>query len=92
MAKIKKIVPAELCDYVEGLQYEMESRKDLLAFMIGRDIMSESFNKYHEEYLEYYSQFQAAKNFIANSYCTEDNIVSWNLNYNLQTLEIETND
>ncbi len=86
-----KDVPPELRDYIEGLMYEVNARKDVVAFMIDRGMTeSPAFPAYHKEYVEYCARYEAAKaeltaRFVAPDYPN----ARWTLNFEQCRLEIE---
>ena len=50
--KYQCVIPEEVSNHMEGLMYEMNARKDLLAFMIVNGMNhSEDFKIYHQEYV-----------------------------------------
>ena len=63
------IIPEEIRNKIQALQYEVESRKDLLTYMAanGTDIHSEAFTSYHQDYQDFYVQYQAAKDELQNT-------------------------
>lgn len=95
---MKKIIdiPEDFCNYVEGLMYETNARKDVLAFMINQpSINKERFEEYHKEYLEFYSKYEIAKREIQEIYVNpeyKDTALNWNLNFKTSQLEIELRD
>lgn len=83
--KIIKVEPA-VRDYVEGLDYEYSTRRDLVAFMISNnmDTTTDSFVKYQKEMGEYNTKFKMAKQEIEDQYVKPvigDSKVRWVLNY-----------
>ncbi len=63
MAKKIINVPQETVNEIQGLQYECESRKGLLAFMLdkGGSVESEGFREYHREYTDFNARYEQAK-------------------------------
>ena len=91
--EIKVTVDEELANYIEGLQYETESRKDLLAFMIGNgyDTNSEAFKAYEKEFQEQFIQYNQAKSELEQKYVypvTNGVRVNWNLDFGTRELTI----
>lgn len=82
----------ELCDYIEALHYEVYSRKDLLTFAIGKGLVdTESFNKYHNEYQEFYVKYEIAKQELYDTYVKEKygyKPLKWELKFSTRTLII----
>ncbi len=63
MAKKIINVPQETVTKIQALQYECESRKGLLAFMLdkGGSVESEGFRAYHREYTDFNARYEQAK-------------------------------
>lgn len=77
----------DLCNYIESLQYEVNARKDLCAFMIDHGMMeSESFRKYHDEYIKCNAEYNVAKNTLTKEYGIKG---SWNLDFDTRELTYE---
>lgn len=55
-------VNEETANYIQGLQYERDARRDLLAFMLAgnMDTGTEAFRRYHTEYMDFYQQYNLA--------------------------------
>lgn len=67
--KNKIFVSPEFRDYIEGLQYEKNSRLNLLNFMIMQNMKRDSeFEKIHNEYTEFYIKFELAKKKLEQLY------------------------
>lgn len=95
---MRKIVPMpeDFCNYVEGLMYETNARRDVIAFMLNSAILNqERFDQYHKEYLEFYAKYELVKNEIQKTYVDEvygNQAIKWNLNFKTQELEIDLKD
>ena len=95
---MKKIVPMpeDFCNYVEGLMYETNARRDVIAFMLNSVILNkERFDEYHKEYLEFYAKYELVKSEIQKTYVDEvygNQAIKWNLNFQTQELEIDLKD
>ena len=82
-------------DEIQALQYEVESRKDLLKYMVenGTDLHSEAFVTYHQEYQEFYVQLQTAKEDLQKNIlekaCGDAKLLNWNLDF--ATCEVTCN-
>ena len=79
-------VNAELRDYIEALNYEVESRKSLIAFALEKGLVeNESFKKYHDEYKEAFIMYEEAKANLEQQFVVpllkEDEKCEWNLNF-----------
>lgn len=79
----KIIVSVEDRDMVQRADTEMSSRMNLMGFMISRnmDTSGEQFKKYEKEYKEAFLTFEAAKDHIFNTYLSNTQATSWNLDY-----------
>lgn len=84
-------IPRELCDYLEALMYEVNARKDLLAFMLDHDMgNSEAFQNYQKEYVECYASYEIAKHEMAMKYITPKYPNGrWSVNFTNSTVEID---
>lgn len=85
-------IPEKLTDYIESLHYEVESRKNLIAFALDHDLSSSaSFNKYEDEYKDFFIEYETAKEDMQQRYVIQDypNFKSWNLDFNKSQLIIE---
>jgi hypothetical protein len=96
MSKETKTVEinGDLANYIEGLQYEVDSRKDIISFMIDKNMIdSVAFATYQKEYFECYSKYQMAKGQLEKTYVTPlltgDQRANWNLDFETKTLMIE---
>ena len=89
-------MPEDFCNYVEGLMYETNARRDVIAFMINSTILNqERFDQYHTEYLEFYAKYELVKKEIQKTYVDEvygNQAIKWNLNFQTQELEIDLKD
>lgn len=82
--KIK--IPEDVRDHIQSLQYEVESRKDLLAHMVntGVDIHSDTFKSYEKEYQEFFVQYSLAKESMQEKLlvpAVPGKLNSWNLDF-----------
>lgn len=84
------IVDEALCLKIEALQYEVESRKDVIAQILsgGFSINGTQFAQYQEEYKNFFIQYNKAKQELVNTYNIGEN-KSWNLNFGTRELTIE---
>lgn len=84
----------DIIDLLESLQFEVESRKEVIGFLISSNgINSESFRKYEKEYQEFYIKYQTAKDEFEETYVRpniseEDGYVSWDLDFQLKEVKI----
>ena len=59
----------DMRDYIEGLQYELEATKDIIAFL-GRDelVKQESRDYYYNKYVELSTEYNLAKKSLEETY------------------------
>lgn len=95
--KIISNVSEELINLVEAYQYEVNSRKDLISYMItnNMDINTDAFKQYQTELVEFTKKLDLAKSEldknIIQPFLTENNITSlasWNLDFTTKELTI----
>lgn len=90
--KIVKIENQELINLIESLHYEVNSRKDLIAFMLNSDMRTDTaaYERYNKEYMEFYIQYSEAKNKLEEMYVRTavENPRDWNLNFESGELTI----
>lgn len=92
MTKIEVVIPEKMSAYIESLQYEVNARKNLVAFCIERNMSleSETFQKYHKEYVDFTAQYEMAKKELEKKYITpEYPNCNWKLDFATHTLTIE---
>lgn len=78
-------------DYLESLSYEVNSRKDLLNYMIqsGASPSSEAFQEYHDEYRRFFVQYEEAKSQLEQEYVRPlGEGLRWNLDFKSRRLTI----
>lgn len=88
--KIIKI-SQELSNYIESLHYELSARQDLLSFLVRNNLQeSEGFKRYHEEYIDFYTQYQLAKSNLENDILIPliGGKFSWTLDFSSQEVTI----
>lgn len=75
-------IDADLCKKIETLQFETRARQDLLSFMLdGRATTnSEQFQKYHDEYTQFFYEYEKAKEELQNTYVPEGS-KRWELDF-----------
>ena len=90
--KIIKIENEEFVNLIEALHYEVNSRRDLIAYMLNSDMRTdtEAYEKYNKEYREFYIQYNEAKNKLEEIYVrtTVENPINWNLNFSTGEITI----
>lgn len=84
------IIDEELNDKIRYLQYEYESRKDIISYMIssGIDISNERFTRYQDEATEWFIQYNEAKKEMLDKYVGKSYKGSWNLDFDSATLTL----
>jgi hypothetical protein len=91
--KIIKIENQELINLIEKLHYEVNSRKDLIAYMLNNNMRTdtEAYEKYNREYREFYIQYNEAKNKLEEIYVRTavENPINWNLDFETSEVTIE---
>ena len=90
--KIEVVIPEKMSDYIEGLMYEVNARKNLVAFCIerGMDLEGEVFQRYHKEYVDFTAEYEMAKKEMEREYVSSKYPGSkWRLDFATQTLHIE---
>lgn len=95
MVTVEVEIPEDTSTYIESLQYELNARKDLLAFMIERgQNNSEGFKKYHTEYMEFNAQYEMAKSEMAATYIVPKygKNATWNLDFRTRIATVEYSD
>lgn len=90
--KVIKIENEEFVNLIEALHYEVNSRKDLIAYMLNSNMRTdtEAYEKYNREYREFYVQYNEAKNKLEEMYvrtAVEDPI-NWNLDFSTGEITI----
>lgn len=77
------IITEEENNYIERLDIEQTSRKELISFLLQQGIMEEKIKKFNDEYLEYFYQFEKAKTKLQYKYLDSQNIKfnNWTLHY-----------
>ena len=85
-------VPTEVLKNIQNLHTEVDSRKELIAFILTTNmpINSSNFNIYQNEYVKYYNLFEEAKNNFEQEYvrANVNNPISWSLNYKTSQVTI----
>ena len=89
----------ELKNYIERLGHEVEGAKELIAFMIdsGRDIKSDTFKEYNDEYIRALTAYNIAKEELSKKYIPEALLekdasgTKWELKFATSELTITNN-
>lgn len=93
--KVQKIkIDEDITTKIEALQYEIDTRKDVIAFMIASDMNMETdaFKKYSKELTEFKVQYEEAKRVIEEDYvipAMEGKKCTWSLDF--YTSEVSIN-
>ena len=93
MDKVIQIENTQQADYLESLAFEVEARRYLIETMLrqGSDIIGEGFQKYHDEYKDFFVQYEAAKKEFEKAYVlpvAQGKQVNWTLDYQTHELSI----
>lgn len=85
MQKIVKVENQDFINFIESLHYEVNARKELISFIVSKDmgIDTDTFKKYNKEYMEFYVQYNEAKNKLEEMYVRTavENPKDWNLDF-----------
>ena len=85
MQKIVKVENQDFINLIESLHYEVNARKELISFIVSKDmgIDTNTFKKYNKEYMEFYIQYNEAKNKLEEMYVRTavENPKDWNLDF-----------
>lgn len=91
--KVIKIENEEFVNLIEALHYEVNSRRDLIAYMLNNNMRAdtEAYERYNREYREFYVQYNEAKNKLEEMYVRTavENPMNWNLNFETGEVTIE---
>lgn len=81
-------ITEDLSNYLERLNYEVNSHKDLIAYgyLLGLN-EDTNFKEYIDEYRDYYIEFEMAKKELENIYNIKNR--KWTLDYASCILTIE---
>lgn len=76
----KIILNEGICNYIESLQYDLEARKTIIAFMLQNDfnVNSKSFKAYQEGFRQALIKYDVAKNELQKRYGIKG---KWTLNF-----------
>lgn len=88
---IEKITNTEIINYLEALNYEVESRKSILKFLCeNKNTTPELFNSFFADYQTYYIEYDLAKKNFEKTYIAPkyNNFSTWSLNFQTQELTI----
>ena len=88
---MKKItVDKKYVSKIEALQYEVESRKDVIAQILGNGfrVAGDTFSKYQDEYRDFFIQYNKAKQEMLDAYGV-DSKTAWNLEFTSCELTVE---
>lgn len=83
----------ELVTKLEATNYEVESRKEVIAFMLGSNYTnSEAFKLYQDEYQKFFMEYNLLKARLEELYVkpvvNTDQRVDWNLDFQTGVLTI----
>lgn len=80
----------DMVNYLQRFDYEIKARKDLLAFFLERDLPhKERYKEYHQEYLDFYTQYELARAELADEYLREYPGCEWEIDYPSQEIVVK---
>ena len=84
---MKIIIDEQLCTKIEMLQYEVFSRKEIITSYLNMssNISSELFKAYQDEYKEYFTAYNKAKQEMLKKYQVLA-VNNWNLDFTTREL------
>lgn len=88
-------VPADICNMLEALNYEVESRKSLISFMIdhGMPLDTPIAKIYVDEYTELFSEYEIAKKQFERLFIKpaigDNKLLSWTITFENSQCEIK---
>lgn len=79
---MKIIIDEQLCTKIEMLQYEVNSRKEIITayLQMSDNTTSNLFKAYQDEYKQYFTDYNKAKQEMVEQYKVPTGS-SWNLNF-----------
>lgn len=78
---MKIIIDEELCTKIEILQYEVNSRKEIIMMYLNTNTpKTASFEEYQKEYTNYFKEYNKAKQEMLNIYKVPAK-TNWNLDF-----------
>lgn len=85
----KIVIDEEVCNYIESLQYDVNARQSIIAYMIanGFDTTSENFKSYQKEFCDCKIKYDTAKEELSRQYLIKG---KWNFDFETRTLTYET--
>lgn len=81
-------VNQDTVNLLEALHYEVNSRREVIHFMLTKPdpgFNKELFDHYNKEYAEFYAQYDMAKNELQRTYVSDELVAKgavWNLDFN----------
>lgn len=96
MKKYSRTIPSEQVKIIEKLDFQVKGREFIIKNMLsgGTKFDNKIFKQYHDEYIDYFTQFEIAKNMINDKYIPEElneDGSNWSLNYANCILTITSN-
>ena len=85
-------VDKAVCENIEALQFEVESRKDIIVQFLSGSVKMDTdvFAKYHKEYQEYHKRYNKAKQEMVDIYLgVEGRNSNWSLEFSTGELTVE---
>lgn len=89
MSKIIEVKP-ELRDQIQSLHYELDSTKDLLAYLWDKPTRNQdAIDYYNKQYAEIFAEFELAKDNLTELYGIKNTNCHWEFDYNRCVLIVE---
>lgn len=81
----------QFIDDLERLQYEVFARKNIISYLLESNKVSECFEQYHKEYLEFFKLYEKKKQEVEKLYVKPvcPMAESWNLDFMSGELTID---
>lgn len=96
--KKELLINADIVLELQRLCAEVDSKKELLAFMIdkGFKLDNERFKEYQDQYREDFFAYEQAKKEFQKNYLEaefgKENLVRWNLDFDTNICDVEVKD
>lgn len=88
----------ELNTQLERIYNDVSARQSVITFMLNSEsfnnVNSETFKKYHDEYVEKYIEYDKIRNKVGEYYGLNKygNNAYWSINFQTQTITVSIND
>ena len=85
-------IDRDVCLKLEGLHYEVESRKQIIGYMISANMSKgDAFDSYNADYQKYFIEYEKAKSELEKQYiipAAGSAFTNWNLDFGTCELTI----